>query len=190
VQPLDTDDALVARCRDGLDQVAFAELVRRHRDSAFRLACSILGPAFTAEAEEVTQEVFLRVYHSLRSFRSEAKFSSWVYRIAFNQALNLKERVRFRVRHVGEQALDDVPSAATDPLNRVHEARRDEALAQCMLELPEVYQAALRLHYWMGASMAEVATLIAVPENTVKSYLHRARKLLHEMLKERGFDDV
>jgi RNA polymerase sigma-70 factor, ECF subfamily len=69
-------------------------------------------------------------------------------------------------------------------------ARRDEALAQCMLELPEVYQAALRLHYWMGASMAEVATLIAVPENTVKSYLHRARKLLHEMLKERGFDDV
>jgi RNA polymerase sigma-70 factor, ECF subfamily len=58
------------------------------------------------------------------------------------------------------------------------------------MELPEVYQSALRLHYWMGEGIADIAPLIGVPENTVKSYLHRARRLLHEMLKKRGFEDV
>lgn len=58
-----------------------------------------------------------------------------------------------------------------------------------MRELPEVYQSALRLHYWLGAGMAEIAALLDVPENTVKSYLHRARKLLHAQLTERGFNE-
>lgn len=58
----------------------------------------------------------------------------------------------------------------------------------CVGELPEVYQSALRLHYWMGASMGEIAALLDVPENTVKSYLHRARRLLQAMLLERGCD--
>jgi hypothetical protein len=55
-------------------------------------------------------------------------------------------------------------------------------------ELPEVYQSALRLHYWLGASVSEIAVMLDAPENTVKSYLHRARRLLHAMLDERGFD--
>jgi len=58
----------------------------------------------------------------------------------------------------------------------------------CVGELPEVYQSALRLHYWLGASMSEIAEMLDAPESTVKSYLHRARRLLHAMLTERGFD--
>jgi RNA polymerase sigma-70 factor (ECF subfamily) len=186
----DTDDALIARCRDAGDQDAFAELVRRYREPVFRLAASILGPGFSAEAEEVAQEVFLRVHHALASFRGEAKFSSWIYRIAFNQAVNLKARVRYRAPHLSEETLADRASSQANPLDRLQDARRDQALAECIRELPEVYQSALHLHYWMGTSVAEIALLIAVPENTVKSYLHRSRRLLHEMLKERGFGDV
>jgi len=59
---------------------------------------------------------------------------------------------------------------------------------ECIAELPEVYQSALRLHYWLGASMSDIASMLDAPENTVKSYLHRARQLLHAMLAERGFD--
>jgi RNA polymerase sigma-70 factor (ECF subfamily) len=55
-------------------------------------------------------------------------------------------------------------------------------------ELPEVYQSALRLHYWLGASVSEIAELLDAPENTVKSYLHRARRLLQARLAERGID--
>ena len=67
-------------------------------------------------------------------------------------------------------------------------ARRQTAVLECVNELPEVYQAALRLHYWMGASVSEIAVMLDSPENTVKSYLHRARRLLQAMLAERGFD--
>ncbi len=92
---MESDSELVARTQKG-EQQAFAELVARHSARVFRLAVSILGREFTPEAEDVTQEVFLKVYHAIQSFRGEAAFPSWLYRITFNQALNLKERVRFR----------------------------------------------------------------------------------------------
>lgn len=189
VATLDSDEALVARCRDQRDEAAFAELVRRYRDRVFRLAVSILGQGFAGEAEEVTQEVMLRVYHSLASFRGEAKFGSWVYRMAFNQALNLKSRVRYRAPHVSDEALASTASPGDDPHDQLLAARRNHALLESVAELPEVYQSALRLFYWMGASVAEVAALLDVPENTVKSYLHRARQLLHAMLQQRGFNE-
>jgi len=187
---VDTDEELIARCYQRGDQEAFAELVLRYREPVFRLAVSILGPGFAAEAEEVAQEVFLRVHHALASFRGQAHFSSWIYRIAFNQAVNLKTRVRYRAPHLSEQVLAQTPSPLGHPLDRLEAARRDQALTECIRELPEVYQSALRLHYWMGASVAEIASLIGVPENTAKSYLHRARHLLHEMLREKGFENV
>ena len=186
----DTDEALVDRCRDGGDQPAFAELVRRYREPVFRLAASILGPEFKGDAEEVAQDVFLRVHHALTSFRGEAQFGTWIYRITFNHAVNLKARVRYQAPHLNETALANAATPAMDPHRRLEAKRRDEALAACMHELPEMYQASLRLHYWLGQSVAEIATLLGVAENTVKSYLLRARRLLHEMLKERGFEDA
>jgi RNA polymerase sigma-70 factor (ECF subfamily) len=187
---VETDDALVARCLNGGDEDAFAELVRRHRGHVFRLALSILGQGFSGDAEEVTQEVFLRVHHSLRTFRGESQFGSWLYRITFNQAVNLKERVRYRAPHLPEAAMAGMASSEPGPHEQLATSRQHRALAECITELPEVYQSALRLHYWIGASISEVAGLLVVPENTVKSYLHRARRLLHVMLKDRGVGDV
>jgi RNA polymerase sigma factor (sigma-70 family) len=83
-----------------------------------------------------------------------------------------------------------MPSGEPDAHQRLEDARRGRALAESIAQLPEVYQSALRLHYWMGTGLNQIATLIGVPENTVKSYLHRARRLLHAMLGERGFSDV
>ena len=186
---MDADSVLVARCRDG-DERAFTELVRRYREPVFRLAVSILGPGFAGDAEEVAQEVFLRVHHALASFRGEAEFGSWIYRIAFNQAVNLKARVRYRAPHLSEDALVEAASGEPDAHQRLQDARRERALAECIAQLPEVYQSSLRLHYWMGTGLHEIATLVGVSENTVKSYLHRARRLLHVMLRERGFSDV
>lgn len=186
---METDIALIDACKRG-DQEAFTELVRRYREPAFRVAASILGRGFEAEAEEVTQEVFVKVHHALKAFRGEAQFISWLYRITFNQAVNLKARARFRAPHVSDETLRSAPSAATDPLDQMEAVRRDTALMNCIHELPEVYQAALRLHYWLDTSIAEIAVMIGAPENTVKSYLHRARKLLHAMLEQRGFKDA
>ena len=186
---VESDSEIVARAQGG-DEPAFAELVRRYSDSVFRLAVSILGQGFAAEAEEVAQEVFIKVHHAITSFRGEAEFSSWIYRVTFNQAVNLKARVRYRNPHVDDAVLARAATADPGPHRQLETARRDEALAECIQTLPEVYQSALRLYYWLGASVAELAALLGVPENTAKSYLHRARQLLHGMLKERGYSCV
>jgi RNA polymerase sigma-70 factor, ECF subfamily len=183
------DEWLVDRCRASADEAAFAEIVRRHRGPVFRLAVSILGQEFAPEAEDVAQDVMLRVHHSLDSFRGEAKLGSWIYRIAFNQALNVKARVRYRAPHLSDEALAATPSPDRGPDDRLQDERRQRAVRGCVGELPEVYQSALRLHYWLGASVSEIAVMLDAPENTVKSYLHRARRLLHAMLAERGFHE-
>lgn len=182
------DEWLVERCRESADEAAFAELVRRYRGPVFRLAVSILGQELVPEAEDVAQDVMLRVHHSLSSFRGEARFGSWIYRIAFNLTLNVKARARHRTPHVSDEALATAPSQDRGPYDQLQDERRRRAVLACVGELPEVYQSALRLHYWMGAGVSEIAELLDAPENTVKSYLHRARMLLHAMLAERGFD--
>jgi RNA polymerase sigma-70 factor (ECF subfamily) len=182
---VECDSQLVDRAQSG-DQEAFAELVRRYSARVFRLAVSILGSEFTPEAEDVTQEVFLKVHRALEAFRGEAQFSSWIYRITFNEALNLKERVRFRSPHLEETVLYEVAGSGPGPDRQIETAQRNQALGECIQMLPELYQSALRLYYWLGAGMGEVAESLGVPENTAKSYLHRARKLLHGMMTERG----
>jgi len=185
LKPVERDSQLVALAQSG-DHQAFAELVRRYRALVFRLAVSILGREFIPEAEDVAQEVFLKVHYAIKSFRGEAEFSSWIYRITFNQAVNLKARVRFRSPHEDETVLQLAVAAEPGPDRRAETAQRDQALAECIQTLPEVYQSALRLYYWLDAGVAEVAELLDVPENTAKSYLHRARHLLLAMLKEKG----
>lgn len=183
-----SDEELVEQCRHSSDERAFAELVRRYRTPVFRLAVSILGQPFAPEAEDVAQDVMVRVHHGLSSFRSESKFSTWVYRITFNQAVNVKARMRFRAPHLGEDALDTAEAPEPGPEDQLQHKRRRLAVQECVAELPEVYQSAVRLHYWLGASMTEIADMLDTPVNTVKSYLHRARQLLHAMLATRGFD--
>ncbi|CAN5705358.1 RNA polymerase sigma factor RpoE [soil metagenome] len=183
---MESDSELVARAQRG-DPQAFAELVRRHSDLVFRLAVSILGQEFVPEAEDVAQEVFLKAHRTLGSFRGDAEFGSWIYRIAFNQAVNVKARARFRRPHVGEAALDRTASPEAGPHRQAETAQRDQALAECIRTLPDVYQSALRLHYWLDTGVGEIATLLGVPENTAKSYLYRARQLLVGKLKERGY---
>jgi RNA polymerase sigma-70 factor (ECF subfamily) len=182
------DEWLVERCRGSVDEAAFAELVRRYREPVFRLAVSILGQEFAPEAEDVAQDVMLRVHHALGSFRGESRFGSWIYRIAFNRALNVKARARYRAPHLSEEVLATAPSRDRDPHDQLQDERRRQAVLACVGELPEVYQSALRLHYWLGASVSDIAVMLDAPENTVKSYLHRARRLLQALLAERGFD--
>ena len=187
-----SDEWLVERCREassGSGEAAFAEIVRRYRDKVFRLAISILGQPFAPEAEDVAQDVMLRVHHSIRGFRSESTLGSWIYRIAFNHALNVKARMRYTAPHVSDEILSTAPAADLSPLEQLEDRRRRRAVLECVSELPEIYQAALRLHYWLGAGIGEIAELLDAPDNTVKSYLHRARRLLHAKLSERGFHE-
>ena len=185
-----TDEQLAAHCRDSRNDDAFAELLRRYQRSVFRLAVSILGQEFAADAEDVVQAVMLRVHQGLPSFRGDARVGSWIYRIAFNVSLTVKARVRFRAPHVSDELLRTMPSLVSGPDVQWRERWRQQTVLACIRELPEAYQSALRLYYWLETSVSDIAFMLDLPENTVKSYLFRARQLLRVMLNERGLDGL
>src|SRR4029078_12224808 len=144
----------------------------------FRLAVSILGQEFAPEAEDVAQDVMVRMHGALGSFSGDAKFGSWIYRIAFNHALNVKARVRYRAPHVSDESLLTTPSADRSPVDQLQDDRRKRAVHECVAELPEVYQSALRLHYWLGASMSDIASMLDWPGDTGEYYLPSPQQLL------------
>ena len=187
------DDALLVRefQRTG-DHAHFDALVEGHRGSVFRLILSILGPGREGEAEELAQDVFVKVYQKLGGFRGDAKFSSWLFRIAYNTALDHRSRLSFKATHQSEEVLVTTPSDRpdADPFGAALDSRTRTTIRSCLGELPDLYRSVLHLHYWMGMTVAEVGETLSVPTGTVKSYLHRARAKLHTLLKKRGISDV
>ena len=187
------DDALLVQAfqRTG-DEAPFKALVDRHRRPTFRLVLSILGAGHHDAAEELTQDVFLKVYRRLGQFRGEAKFSTWLYRIAYNQAVDYRARARFRARHYGEEVLEMTPSDRPhdDPFTIVSEGRMASVVKECLAQLPHLYRSVLHQHYWMGMTISEISETLSAPEGTVKSYMHRARARLHKLLAKKGVSHV
>jgi RNA polymerase sigma factor (sigma-70 family) len=183
-----TEAWLVEQSRVHGNQDAYGEIVRRYQARVFRLVVSILGQEFAADAEDVAQEVFVRAHRALATFRGDAAFGTWLYPIAFNHAVNVKGRMRFRAPHLPDTTLAAQPAESPAPDEQLEAQRRRAVVLACVHELPDVYQSAVRLHYWLGASVSDIAVMLEVPENTVKSYLYRARRLLQARLVQRGFD--
>jgi RNA polymerase sigma-70 factor (ECF subfamily) len=187
------DDAVLVReFQRTHDQTHFNALVERHRGPVFRLVLSTLGPGREGEAEELAQDVFVKVYRKLNGFRGDAKFSSWLFRIAYNTALDHRARLSFKATHQSEEVLEMTASESreTDPFQITVDESRKSAIRLAMARLPDLYRSVLHLHYWMGMTVSEVGETLAIPEGTVKSYMHRARAKLHEILGKQGVSDV
>lgn len=188
---MDDEQVAAAFVRTGGEE-AFCLLVERFQNRVFRLAVSVLGGEFAAEAEEVAQDVFLEVYRHARSFRGEARFSTWLYRVALNRALDVKARARYRRPHVAADEALAGAFAADDPARALVTQESHARLERALDELPVLQQSIVRMHYWMEESVEEIAGRLAMPGSTVKSHLFRARRRLAELLgpgfrgKERG----
>jgi len=176
-----SDSDLVARFRETRDEELFRQFVERHQQRVFHVALSVLGPAYSGDAEEVAQEVFLQAYLQLDGFRGDSALSSWLYRIAWNRAVDRRRLARFRHPHVAETE----PGAASpdaSPLAEVLDRERFARVQAAVETLPEVYRTLVRLHYWLGCPLLEIQEITGIPEGTVKSYLARARKRLERRL--------
>ena len=170
------DEALwIERARAG-DAGAFRALVDRHRDRAYGLALRILRSP--GDAEEVAQDAFVRAWRALPRFLGEAAFGTWLYRIvarrAFDRAPALKRR---RGR---ETSLEQVPDLAERAAAEPAAAEPEEAhwLERLLERLSETQRAAVTLYYYEDRSVEEVARILAMPRNTVKTHLSRARAAL------------
>ncbi len=185
------DSALIQKYLESRDEILFKALVERYQERVFRLVLSVLGPYAQAEAQDVAQDVFVRVYRQLPNFRGECAFVTWVYRIAYNQALTHKQRARARMPHVpiDAPAAQALFAGEADPYVHAAQTERRAQVLACMERLPEVYRTTLNLFYWMERSVEEISAYLGAPAGTVKSYLHRGRQKLYEELKKQGWRD-
>ena len=175
----ESDAELVARARRG-DETAFEQLVLRHQRYVFNLAYRVLGDY--AEAEDVTQEAFVRVWRGLPNFREQARFTTWLYRIVYNLCLNRLPGLRHQLLQV--EPLDEVlPAPMPSPAEVVERQEQIAFLHARLNQLPEQYRLVLTLRYLQGLSYAEIAAVLGVPLGTVKTHIHRARRLLRERLR-------
>lgn len=162
----------------------FAEVVATNKDRVFRVALSVLGPGAAADAEDVTQEVFVRAHRALSGFRGESRLSTWLYRMAFNLAVDHRRRLGRAASQVDEEVLEGLPAGrrGDDPHRSAEAGERARRIAALMAELSEEQRSALHLHYWMGHTVVEIAELLGVAPGTVKSHLHRGRLRLRGAL--------
>jgi len=184
----DADAALVAAFVSRGDRAAFAELIGRHQSYVFRLALSVLGPAGEGEAEDVAQEVFIRLAGHVQDFRGESSFRTWLRRLALNLAIDRRRRARWRQPHVDAVVLEERPTTATadDPFSSAEAAERRRTVGQCLDALPDAVRSVIHFYYWLDLSVDEIARTLRLPSGTVKSHLHRGRKLLYHVMRVRG----
>jgi len=180
-----TDADLVARARLR-DQEAVRTILRRYNQRLYRVVRAILR--HDSEAEDAVQETYLRAFSHLDDFRGEAGLSTWLTRIAINEALGRLRRRRAGPEPVGgEQIMAQIiqfpaAGASHDPERTMAQREIQHLLEHAIDELPEDFRAVLVMRVIEGMSIEETAELLQLQPETVKTRLHRARRLLREHL--------
>jgi len=175
------EHALLERCRSGRDDTAFAELVDRYKGLVYALVYRLSGDR--GEADDLAQEVFLKIHRGLPYFRGDAKLSTWLYRIVFNVCCENRARLRPR-----EEPLDRGDGRPPiDPGD--HDAafanlELQDRLQRAMAALPDNYRFLIAAHYLRGVQYEALAETLGMPLGTVKTHLYRAKRLLRERLSE------
>ena len=174
--PVETCDEreLIPRSQAG-DRLAFEELVRRHADRLYAVVLRFVADA--GEAEEVTQEAFLRAWRSIDRFEFRSQFFTWLYRIGINEAKRRGER-RPPVGTVGsieDSPIEEAPDWSDAPEFRVEQGQLRGVLEDAVRALPLDYRAPLILRDVEGLSTQEAAEVMGLGEAAFKSRLHRAR---------------
>jgi len=172
------DDRLVARIADG-DRRAFAEVMERHVDRVLGLARRVLQSE--ADAEEVTQEVFLTVWQKAETWRpGRARFSTWLYRVTLNRCLNRKARVQQRYLPLAPEYDPPDPGPRAD--ERLLAQEQQQQVEAAIADLPEKQRMAISLTYVTGVGNAEAAAAMEISVKAVEALLVRARRSLRQRL--------
>lgn len=177
----DTD--LVSRAAGG-DASAFQALVERHRSMVYRVAYQFAGNHH--DAEDIAQEVFIKMYRSLERFRQEAQLSSWLYRIVMNACID------HRRRHApagsapfgeeAEQRMLNTPEETPGPEQRAYAGELGAVLEAAIADLPKGQRLVFVMRHHQGLKLCEIAEALGLAEGTVKRQLHAAVHRLREAL--------
>ena len=174
------DESRLIEMARGGDRAAFEELVRRHADRLYRVVLRFsTGPE---EAEDITQEAFLRAWRNIGSFRGRSQFFTWLYRIGINETRRRHERRS--PASIEQSPLEDAPDWSESPERWAQQRDTRVELERAVRALPFKYRAALILRDVEGLSTAEAAEVMGLREAAFKSRLHRARLRVRRALDE------
>jgi RNA polymerase sigma-70 factor (ECF subfamily) len=171
----DDDATLIAATLEGRSE-AFGTLVERYDRAVYNLCLRTLRDA--EEAKDATQEAFFKAFRALRTFRPGAKFSTWIFSIAYHACCDrLQRRKRF-----SDAELPDRADAAPGPETMAERQDEARALRAAIDDLPEKYRAVITLYHLQGRQYDEIADVLGLPMGTVKTHLFRAKDLLRRRL--------
>lgn len=163
---------------------AFAELVTAYKDLVFTLALKMVKNR--EEAEEVSQDTFIKAFKNLSKFKGDSKFSTWLYKITYHNCLDRfkKNEKEHRTSSIEALASFNV-SSSDDILKSMEREERAEMLKNCLEKLPEEERTILWFFYYKELSLKEIIEVTQFSEANIKVKLHRARKRLLAIVKER-----
>lgn len=179
-----TDEILVNQIVAG-ERDLYRILIERHQQNVFSLGLGFFKN--TEDASDFTQEVFLKAYMGLSGFQGRSRFSTWLYRIAYNTGINsLKRRHEFiSLASEYEEQPDSFDPPAPDNVEaEILRKYAMEAVREAMKELPERYRICLELYFFYDRTYDEIEVITSFPLNTIKSHIFRAKQLLRERLSE------
>jgi RNA polymerase sigma-70 factor (ECF subfamily) len=185
----DAVDALIRRCLDG-DQAAWDDIIRQHWRKVFNIAYKFVGRH--EEAEELTQDIFLKVFKSLGTFDRRANFQTWLVSVSRNLCIDHYRRVRQERAAVDRTVDADTLTPETrEPGPMVTLERRDRValLQRALASLPSALRTAVVMRDLKELSYQEIADALAVPEGTVKSRINRGRAELARQVERLRLDD-
>ncbi|MGE5424491.1 MAG: RNA polymerase sigma factor [Syntrophothermus sp.] len=165
------------------DVSSYEMLVRKHKNLVFSIVFRILNSR--EDAEEIAQDVFLKVYQSLNTFKKESKFSTWLYRVAYNAAISRTRKKRIEMVGIEDNMVDNY---TTDEIHQntshLDENDRQVILERALKKLPEEDNLLLTLFYKNENSIEDISYITGMTESNVKVRLHRIRKKLYDEMQE------
>ncbi|AWI10962.1 MAG: RNA polymerase sigma factor SigW [Caldibacillus thermoamylovorans] len=170
------------------DQNAFGEIVELYKDKVFQLCFRMLGNSH--EAEDISQEAFMRAYINIERYNIDRKFSTWLYRIATNLCI---DRIRKKkpdyyldAEVAGTEGLtlySQIPASQLAPDEEVSKIELQEIIQNEILKLPEKYRAVIVLRYIEELPLLEISKILDLPIGTIKTRIHRGREALRKQLR-------
>lgn len=177
------DQAYIDKVLKG-DANAFSTLVERYKNMVFTLALKMVKNR--EEAEEISQDTFIKAYKNLNKFKGDSKFSTWLYKIGYRTSLdNLKKnKGKYNIDTIDEITINKIKSTE-GILESIERKERAEVINTCMLSLPEDERAILWMFYFDELSLKEIIEVTDFSEANVKVKLHRARKSLLNIVEKK-----